>query len=74
MLGVGGLGLIVNILAAWVLHSSSQHNMNVEGAMKHVLADMLGSVGVIVSAVVIYFTGWDIIDPILTIVIVHHPN
>ena len=69
MLGVGGLGLIVNILAAWVLHSSSQHNMNVEGAMKHVLADMLGSVGVIVSAV-IYFTGWDIIDPILTIVIV----
>ena len=57
MLGVGGLGLIVNILAAWVLHSSSQHNMNVEGAMKHVLADMLGSVGVIVSAVVIYFTG-----------------
>ena len=70
MLGVGGVGLVVNILAAWVLHSSSQHNMNVEGAMKHVLADMLGSVGVIVSAIVIYFTGWDIIDPILTIVIV----
>ena len=70
MLGVGGVGLVVNILAAWVLHSSAQHSMNVEGAMKHVLADMLGSVGVIVSAVIIYFTEWYMVDPILSVLIV----
>ena len=70
MLGVGGVGLVVNIVAAWVLHSSAQHSMNVEGAMKHVLADMLGSVGVVVSAVIIYFTEWYIVDPILSVIIV----
>ena len=69
MLGVGGVGLIVNIVAAWVLHSSARHSMNVEGAMKHVLADMLGSVGVVVSAIIIYFTEWYIVDPILSVVI-----
>ena len=70
MLGVGGIGLVVNIAAAWVLHSQAQHSMNVEGAMKHVLADMLGSIGVIVSAIVIYFTEWYVIDPILSVLIV----
>ena len=70
MLVVGGIGLIVNIAAAWVLHSQAQHSMNVEGAMKHVLADMLGSIGVIVSAIVIYFTEWYVIDPILSVLIV----
>ena len=70
MLGVGGVGLVVNIIAAWVLHRQARHSMNVEGAMKHVLADMLGSVGVVVSAVIIYFTEWYIVDPILSVVIV----
>ena len=70
MLIVGGIGLLVNIVAAWVLHSSAQHSMNVEGAMKHVLADMLGSIGVIISAIVIYFTEWYFVDPILSVLIV----
>ena len=70
MLVVGGIGLVVNIVAAWVLHSSAQHSMNVEGAMKHVIADMLGSIGVIVSGVIIYFTEWYIVDPILSVAIV----
>ena len=66
---VGTGGLLVNIAAAWVLHRSSQHSMNVEGAFQHVLADMLGSVGVIISAILIMAFEWYIADPILSVVI-----
>ena len=48
LVGLGGLA--VNIIAAYILHASSEHSMNVEGAFQHVLADLLGSVGVVLSA------------------------
>ena len=78
---VGFGGLIINILAAKVLHSSSEHSMNVEGALQHVIADMLGSMAVVISAVFILvfhradsadaFLGinWMLADPILSVVI-----
>ena len=69
MLIVGTLGLIVNIIAAWLLHGSSEHSLNVEGAFWHVMGDLLGSVGVIISGVVIIFTGWNLVDPIISVVI-----
>ena len=69
MLTVGTIGLIVNIIAAWILHGGSEHSLNVEGAFWHVMGDLLGSVGVIISGVVIITTGWVLIDPILSVVI-----
>ena len=65
--GIGGLA--VNIITAWILHRSSEHSVNVEGAFQHVIADLMGSVGVVVSAIVILTVGWSLIDPILSIVI-----
>lgn len=69
MLIVGVLGLLVNVLAAWVLHRSAKDSINVEGAFQHVMADLLGSVGVVISGIVILTTGWNMIDPILSVVI-----
>ena len=69
LLVVGVLGLLVNIAAAWVLHRSAEHSMNVEGAFRHVMADLMGSVGVVISGVVIITLGWTIVDPILSILI-----
>ncbi len=69
MLTVGALGLVVNIVAAWILHGSSEHSLNVEGAFWHVMGDLLGSVGVVVSGLVIIFTGWELIDPIISVLI-----
>ena len=66
---VGTGGLLINLAAAWILHRSSEHSMNVEGAMQHVIADMLGSVGVIISAVLIMTLDWTVADPILSVVI-----
>ena len=67
MLIIGAVGLGVNIVAALVLHAGSKHSLNVDGAFKHVLADMLGSVAVVLSGVIVITTGWELIDPILSL-------
>lgn len=69
VLVVGGIGLLVNVVAAYMLHGASGHSLNVEGALQHVLADLMGSVAVIVSAVIIILFGWNIVDPILSVLI-----
>ena len=66
MLGVAVAGLIVNIIAAFTLHGSAEHNLNVRGAYLHVLGDLLGSVGAIVAALVIMFTGWFPADALIS--------
>jgi len=62
------IGLVVNLLVAWVLHRGEQ-TLNTRAAMLHVLGDVLGSVAALVSGLVITFTGWLPIDPILSLLI-----
>ena len=69
VLVVGTGGLLISIAAAWVLRRSSEHSMNVEGAFQHVLADLMGSVGVIISAILIMAFDWTLADPILSVLI-----
>ncbi len=69
MLVVAALGLLVNVAAFWILHRGGGENINVRGAAIHVLGDMLGSVGAIAAALVILWTGWTPIDPILSVVV-----
>jgi cobalt-zinc-cadmium efflux system protein len=67
MLTVAAGGLIVNVIAARVLVRSSSHNMNARGAYLHVLGDLLASVGTLVAAILIRYTGWLMADPIASI-------
>ncbi len=69
MLGVAAIGLAVNIAAAWVLSRAQGESLNTRAAFRHVLADLLGSVGVIVAAVVILVTGWLYADPLISVLI-----
>ena len=69
MLGVGGVGLLVNLAAAWALHRSSGESLNVEGAFLHVVADLLGSVAVVAGGILVLAFEWIIADPIFGIVI-----
>ncbi|MFA7293449.1 MAG: cation diffusion facilitator family transporter [Rhodocyclaceae bacterium] len=62
------VGLAVNLLVAWVL-SRGERNLNVRGALLHVMGDALGSVAAIVAGAVIWFTGWTPIDPLLSMLI-----
>ncbi len=67
MMAVAGLGLIVNLIAMAVLVKGKEESLNVKGAYLEVWADMLGSLGVIAAAAMIWATGWDWIDPIVAI-------
>jgi cobalt-zinc-cadmium efflux system protein len=69
MLAVAALGLLVNVAGAIVLYRSGGESLNVEGAMRHVVADALGSVGAMVAAAVIILTGWRYADPLISVAI-----
>ncbi|WP_148051588.1 CDF family zinc transporter ZitB [Atlantibacter hermannii] len=70
MMVIAVAGLIANLLAFWILHSGSgEKNMNVRAAALHVLGDLLGSVGAIIAAIVILWTGWTPVDPILSVLV-----
>ena len=69
MLVVAALGLLVNIAAFAVLHGADRDNLNIRGALAHVMGDLLGSVAALVAAGVILVTGWTPIDPILSLLI-----
>lgn len=70
MLTISVIGLIVNIIAAWILmRGDKDENLNVKSAFLHVLGDMLGSVGAITAALLIYFFGWGLADPIASIAV-----
>jgi cobalt-zinc-cadmium efflux system protein len=67
MLIVASIGLIVNLIAMRVLVGGKDASLNVKGAYLEVWADMLGSLGVIAAAILIYLTNWSWIDPIVAI-------
>jgi cobalt-zinc-cadmium efflux system protein len=69
MLTVAAVGLFVNLLGAWLLHSHANESLNVRGAYLHILGDILGSVGAIVAGLLIMATGWMLADPIISVII-----
>jgi cobalt-zinc-cadmium efflux system protein len=69
MLAIALVGLIANLIAMRVLAGGKDKSLNVKGAYMEVWADTLGSLGVIIGAGVIHFTGWTLIDSIVAIAI-----
>jgi len=69
MMGVAVGGLVVNGIGLWLLHEGRDESLNMEGAWLHVLADTLGSVGAIVAGLVIWLTGWNLADPVASVLI-----
>ncbi len=65
---IAAVGLVVNAAVAFVL-SRGHRNLNVRGALVHVMGDLLSSVAALIAGAVIYMTGWITIDPILSLVI-----
>ena len=65
------VGLIFNIVITWILFSSTkkENNINIKSAMLHFLGDLLNSVGVVISSIIIYFTNFIYIDIIMSVVI-----
>lgn len=65
MLVVASIGLVVNLVAFALLREGSKESLNVEAAYLEVLADTVGSVGVIIAAILLEAFGWDWVDPVI---------
>jgi cobalt-zinc-cadmium efflux system protein len=65
---VAVLGLLVNLGVAWQL-SKGERTLNTRAALLHVIGDLLGSVAALIAGLVIYFTGWNQIDPLLSLLV-----
>ena len=67
MLVIATVGLVVNLLGMWLLREGSGEDLNVRGAYLDALSDTLGSIGVILAAVIIQTTGFALADPIISV-------
>ena len=66
MLAIGALGLVVNLVGAWLLHRDAEASLNVRAAYLEILADALSSLGVLVAAAVVLLTGWTPADALVS--------
>ncbi len=71
MLIVSTIGLLVNILVAWIMLRGAdvEENLNMRGAYLHVISDMLGSIGAIAAALLMMFFGWGWADPLASVIV-----
>lgn len=71
MLVIATIGLLVNILVAWLMMRGGdvEENLNMRGAYLHVISDMLGSIGAIAAALLIMFFGWGWADPLASVIV-----
>jgi cobalt-zinc-cadmium efflux system protein len=64
------IGLVANFMMLRVLHPTQSHSLNVKAAYLHVIGDLLGSIGVIISGILIWLFGWYLADPLITILFI----
>lgn len=69
LLSVAVIGLITNLLTAFILARSGVEDLNTKSAYLHMLADTFSSIAIVVGSIVIYYTNWFALDPILSIVV-----
>ncbi|MBW8347992.1 cation diffusion facilitator family transporter [Bacillus sp. IITD106] len=71
MLIIASIGLLVNILVAWIMMRGGdvEENLNMRGAYLHVISDMLGSIGAIIAALLIIFFGWGWADSLASVIV-----
>jgi cobalt-zinc-cadmium efflux system protein len=64
---IASLGLIANLIMMRTLHPAQKESLNVRAAYLHIIGDLLGSIGVIISGAILWITHWNPIDPIISI-------
>ena len=70
VMGVAAIGIVLNGLSAWLLHAGSHDDLNRRSAFIHMLGDAAVSAGVLISGALIVLTGWRLIDPVASLLIV----
>ena len=69
MLAVAAVGLAVNLIGMYLLKAGAGESLNVKGAYLEVMSDLLGSLGVLAAGIIIWLTGWNLVDPVISVLI-----
>lgn len=69
MMLIAVVGLGINLIGLWILRTGAKESLNLQGAFLEVVSDALGSIGVIIAGLIMFFTGWYYADPIFSVII-----
>jgi cobalt-zinc-cadmium efflux system protein len=69
VIAVAALGIVINGITAWLFRSGSKGDLNLRGAYLHMAADAAVSMGVVVAGILVFYTGWQWLDPFVTLVL-----
>ena len=69
MIGVGVVAVIVNAVTAWLVQRGSEHDLNLRSAFVHLMSDVASTIGAVIAGVIIYFTGANWLDPLVSVLI-----
>lgn len=67
---VAAVGIVINLLSAWVFMAGSKHDLNIRGAFLHMAADAAVSLGVVIAGIAMFYTGWYWLDSVISLAIV----
>ncbi len=70
VIAVAACGVVVNGITAWLFMAGSKHDLNIRGAYLHMLADAAVSLGVVAAGIIVIYTGWQWLDPLVTLLLV----
>jgi len=69
LIGVGALAFFINLVTAWMVKEGSDHDLNLRSAFLHLMGDVLSTLGAVIAGVIIAFTDWNWLDPLVSVLI-----
>jgi cobalt-zinc-cadmium efflux system protein len=67
LVGVGIIAVIINVVTAWLVHKGSESDLNLRSAFLHLMGDVMSTLGAVIAGVIIYFTQWNWLDPLVSV-------
>ena len=69
LIGVGTLAFLINAGTAWLVKSGSEHDLNLRSTFLHLMGDVLSTIGAVIAGIIIAFTNWNWLDPLVSVMI-----
>ncbi len=69
LIGVGALAFLVNLGTAWLVQSGSEHDLNLRSTFLHLMGDVMSTIGAVIAGIIIAFTKWNWLDPLVSVLI-----
>jgi cobalt-zinc-cadmium efflux system protein len=69
LIGVGTLAFLINAGTAWLVKSGSEHDLNLRSTFLHLMGDVLSTLGAVIAGIIIAFTNWNWLDPLVSVMI-----